>query len=358
MAHGASKLLEADRRIYLVATGAGAGLQKLLWDVPGISRVLVGAEFPYAADATDRFLGFVPGRYCSGETAIALAIEAYYRAFQPRGAPAVGLGLTASVASTAEHRGDHRVFVASVTDGDCRLYSARLSKDHGTDARARDGEISDTLGLAALLSAAGHAEEPRALSGVLDFQSECCAKAALRVVLEHPLFTASGKRGPAPGNGNGLTLFPGAFDPPHDAHLWMAREHSATFHVTIDPPHKPQLGIAEVIQRAKLLEDFDRIFTAGDPLYIDKARRFPGARILLGADALVRLLDPAWGHELEPMVREFRSLGIRFLVADRVVNGELLTLDSVEAPRDICQRILRPSQHLSLSSTKLRELPR
>jgi len=358
MASGAFNLLEANRRIYVVATGAGAGLQKLLWDVPGISKVLAGAEFPYAADATDRFLGFVPERYCSIETAIALAMEAYYRAFQLQRAGAIGLGLSASVASAAEHRGDHRIFAATVSDDDCRLYAVRLSKGSGPDARARDGDICDRLGLAALLHAAGQAEEPSPISGMIEFHSERCADRALSVLLEHPLFTRAAKRRPAPANGNGLTLFPGAFNPPHDAHYWMAREHSATFHVTIDPPHKPPLGVAEIIQRAKLLEGYDRIFTRDDPLYIDKARRFPGARILLGADALVRLLDPAWGQEIEPMVQEFRSLGIRFLVADREMNGELLTLDSVEAPRDICQRILRPSHHLALSSTKTRALGR
>ena len=86
----------------------------------------------------------------------------------------------------------------------------------------------------------------------------------------------------------------------------------------------------------------------------DKARRFPGSRILIGVDALIRMLDPKWGPPIEPMLQEFRQLGIKFLVADREVDGKLLTLDGL-APTDLFQRVLRPAQHLALSSTKLRQ---
>jgi hypothetical protein len=352
---GFSRLLGTPHRFYIAATGAGAGLQELLWAIPGISSILVGAEFPYAPEATDRFLGFRPESYCSERTAIALAMEAYTRAFLPWGAPAVGLGLTASVASTKAHRGDHRVFLATVSDTGVWVYSLTLPKGTGWEYRQRDGDICDTLGAVALLDAV-HQEHPRRLGlGLPDYEQVKRDELAMEVLLTHPLFAVSGKRPEPPANGNGLTLFPGAFNPPHEGHVWMAKEHGATFHVTINPPHKPALTVAEVLQRAKLLEGFPRIFTVGDPLYIDKARRFPGAKILIGVDALERMLDPKWGVEIAPLLSELRQLGIRFLVADREINGTIQTLDHITgAPMDLCERVLRPAQHLAMSSTKLR----
>lgn len=352
----AAKLLNTDHRVYIVASGAGAGLQKTLWDVPGISKILVGAEFPYAKEATDRFLGFTPPEsYSSRETAVSLALEAYLRAFQVGGAPPVGLGLTGSVASTTAHRGEHRVYVATVTDKGCDVWSAILIKGFGNEPRKRDGEICDRLGLLALLTACGLEASEAVGYEIFCFEQEIGFD-ALPVLLQHPLFTPSGKRLKAPSNGNGLVLFPGAFNPPHEGHYWMAKEHQATFHITINPPHKPALTVGEMLQRAKMLEGFPVLFTKDDPLYLDKARRFPGAKILVGVDAMERMLEPKWGVEVGPLLQEFRQLGIKLLVADRELNGKVMTLDDLKnAPEDICQRILRPAQHLGMSSTKIRE---
>jgi hypothetical protein len=303
----------------------------------------------------DRFLGYSPAQYCSADAAIAMALAAYVEAFAPGGSPAIGLGLTASVASRSAHRGDHRVFVATVSDARATLVSATLHKGAGADARRRDGDVCDAIGLAALLAAAhGRAIEPS--PDVAHWSSEDCSARAMQVFLERPYFAASGKRRPAPTNGNGLALFPGAFNPPHDGHFWMARENAATFHITINPPHKPALSVAEVLQRSKLLDGFPRLFTEGDPLYLDKARRFPGAKILIGADAVARMLEPKWGVEVGSLLRELRQLGIRLLVADREMDGKLLSLDDISgAPMDLCERILGPAQHLTTSSTKIRE---
>jgi Cytidylyltransferase-like len=283
-------------------------------------------------------------------------MEAYAAAFEPGGMPAVGLGLTASVASRSAHRGDHRVYVATVSAMGCWLYSGVLVKGAGVDARRKDGDIVDTLALAALLAATQVETARDVWPELLEFDHRECSDLAMAVFLERPYWAASGKRNKAPTNGNGLTLFPGAFNPPHDGHFWMAREHRATFHLTINPPHKLALTVADALERAKLLDGFPRLFTANDPLYLDKARRFPGARILIGVDAVERMLDPRWGVEVAPLIEELRQLGIKLLVADRQVDGRFETIDQIAAaPRDLCERILGPAQHLTMSSTKIRE---
>ena len=337
-----TKLLATKNRCYLVCTGAGAGLQKILWEVPGISAVLVGAEFPYAPEATDRFLGFKPAKYCSEDTAILLALEAYSRAYVLNGSEAIGVGLTAAVASTVAHRGDHRVFIGRADKTGVKLYSEILVKGVGAEARHEDGEHCDVLALTALVE---HDALP--MTDVTD--------RAMTLFMEHPYFLGNGQRAVLPNTGEGLVLFPGAFNPPHEGHKWLARAQYAAFYVTTNPPHKPALNVIELVERAKLLEGFDRMFTQNDPLYLDKARRFPGAVFIVGVDAMERMLDPKWGVAIEPLLNEFRSLGTTFLVADREMNGVFTGLqDIMGAPLDICEAIHPPKTHVGFSSTALR----
>src|SRR5271170_7271281 len=110
------KLKEAGVSIHVIATGGGAGLQQELWSVPGSSAYLSGASFPYAPEEQEELLRFMPEHFCSQEAAIDLASAAYMKAYRFGGKKPVGIGLTASVASSVEHRGEHRVFVCIMTD--------------------------------------------------------------------------------------------------------------------------------------------------------------------------------------------------------------------------------------------------
>ena len=88
-------------------------------------------------------------------------------------------------------------------------------------------------------------------------------------------------------------------------------------------------GLSDLIERAARLRGYDCLVTDGYPLYLDKARRFPGRTFILGADALARMLDPAWGVPPEQLLAEFESLGTRLRVAGRVVDGVWTTFDDL-----------------------------
>jgi len=79
--------------------------------------------------------------------------------------------------------------------------------------------------------------------------------------------------------------------------------------------------VQEMLRRAAKLNCYDVLFTRGDPLYIDKARRFPGRTFVIGADALLRMLDPKWGTDPEELLQELRQLRVEFLVFGRQVDG-------------------------------------
>jgi hypothetical protein len=365
--------LHPPARVFVAATGAGAGIQASLWSVPGSSAFLVGAAFPYAAHEAERFLGFRPARFCDEDTAVELAIAAYLRgqeaaladASGPGKASVIGLGLTASVASLAPHRGDHRVLVASLGEGGATVWSTRLPKGTGAVQRSLDGELADRLGIRAILTAAGITGEGGFPPGV-EVSRRQLSETELRALLyRRPVFGPGGSREASAGTRD-LVLFPGSFDPCHDGHRMIVdaveRQYlrRTAYAVTADPVHKPALRAVDLLDRVASIRlaggrAASIVLTEHDPLFIDKARQFPGAGIALGVDALLRMLDPSWGPDVGEMLEAFRRLRTTFYVVGRVVDGRWTTIDDAPIPdafRDLFKSV---DGRQDVSSTELRD---
>src|SRR5258705_12655758 len=70
----------SGRKAALAITGGGSGAIAELLRVPGGSRLLIGAQIPYDAQALARFLRFAPAQASRADTAIAMARSARARA--------------------------------------------------------------------------------------------------------------------------------------------------------------------------------------------------------------------------------------------------------------------------------------
>jgi hypothetical protein len=358
--------LRPTPRVFVAATGAGAGIQAELWRVPGSSAFLVGAAFPYAEHETTKLLGFTPAKFCDEDAAVQLAIAAYLRAREAaiaEGAKgpdttALGLGLTASVASLAPHRGDHRVFAATVTEYGATVWSARLSKGSGEAQRTTDGVLADRLGVHAILVAAGVVNRDELAPGLDVVRRELLESEMRALLYRHPLF------GPA-GSLDSPVLLPGSFDPCHEGHVMIAdsvERHAGrrvVYAITANPVHKPSLRAVDLLDRVASIRAKDArpvLLTRDDPLFIDKARQFPGAGIAFGVDAVLRMLDPSWGPDVGEMLQTFRALGTGFYVVGRVVNGRWTTIDDLAIP-DAFRDLFQPIEgRQDISSTALRDL--
>jgi len=341
-------------RIFVAAAGAGAGIQQTLWNPDGASAYLAGSVFPYSKSESVAFLGFEPPSFVCLDEAIDLAISSYVRA--DNGNPEVqpiGLGLTAAVATTEQHRGDHRVHAVVITRDRVLASEMTLPKE-GAHVRRRDGQVADTLGLELILSAARVIPEPVREAYLEATDGQCLKDITERArnhFLSRPLFTRYGQRLEAPA-GN-LTLFPGNFDPPHEGHFANAGEE-ATFQITANPPHKPGLSLTDMLGRVRhFRHKRDVLFMEGGALYLEKARRFPNSAIILGSDALERMLDPRWGVEVLPLLTEFRELGTRFKVGCRE-GADFWTLPIPADFRDMFTELPK-TPYAGLSSTQIRE---
>lgn len=357
-------LKRAGVSIHVITTGAGAGLQQLLWEVPGSSAYLSGASFPYSEEEQAELLGFMPEHFCSEEAAIDLASAAYMKAYKFNGPRPVGVGITASVASEKEHRGDHRVHACVMTNDFIRSVSVTLDKGVGSEQRLNDGKGVDGLGFHLTLETIFDITASPLIKNVQDTSALAKERFFLR-----PFFTANGKRLAIMPTNKHVALMPGAYNPPHEGHLGTAQNvmdeygRTVVYEVTAEPPHKEALSAQLLLQRAKLLQGYDRLFTRKEPMYLDKARAYPGIPMVLGADAMVRMLDPKWGIDLMSMFKEFRKLDTKLLVAGRTVGDKFVTVDDISKDLRLAnphvwgyaQSVMLPiGGRFDISSTELR----
>ncbi len=347
-------------QIHVASAGAGAGIAQLLWSVPGSSAYFSGATVLNAKEETVAFLGYEPSSYASEEAAIGLALAAYQKAYVPGSAKfPVGLGIAASVATLEVHKGAHRIHAALIMKGRALAFSMEVEKGTGYVPRTRDGAAADQMGLALLC----HALEV----GCADLRDVKDVSAKAREsLLTRPYFTALGERlSREAGVADKPILYQGAFNPLHFGHVGGKRAieravgTDVVFTTTVNPPHKPELSVTDMLERAKGMRGHAFLLTENDPLYLDKARAFPGHGFAIGMDAALRMMDPKWGPDPSGMIQEFCQLGTRFYVFDRKVDGKVLTYEDLRLAlpsnfREHNYVFLPMNKSWDVSSTELR----
>jgi nicotinamide mononucleotide (NMN) deamidase PncC len=246
------QLKELDINIHVIATGAGSSFQNELWEVCGSSSYFSGASFPYSITEQAELLGFTSTKSVCAETAIDLASAAYMKAIGTK--QAVGIGLTASVASNSEHRGDHQVYVAIMTDSKVLLSHKILSKGTGNFKRSLDNIVCSDLAYSLLTDALDISPWKTEDTSAKEYQD--VSDLAMQRLFTHPFFTANEKKlSNIPNNKNSYyqyhpyALMSGAYNPPHVGHFNMAetmlKDYGlvSIFEITTNPPHKETLSV-------------------------------------------------------------------------------------------------------------------
>lgn len=356
----------APVKCVLAMTGGGTGAAAQLLAIPGGSRTILEIAIPYGQEALCEWLGHAPAQYCSAEASRAMARRAYDRAcWLSPGEVVVGLGCTASLATDRPKKGDHRFHVACQRAAQVMTYSLILSK--GARSRSQEEELLDAVILNALARACGLARSlpvPTRPDETLQIEDQIVGGWAefFAGKREYLRLGRDGKLGQE----KPKALLSGSFNPVHDGHRRLVSAAAGIlgtpvdFELSVDNADKPSLDAEEVRRRLDGLTWHGEVVLTRAPLFVEKARLFPGAVFVVGADTAERIVQPRYYRDEADMTGALDFInkqGCRFLVAGRIEGGKFLTLEDLEMParfRGLFGGIPADAFRVDCSSTELR----
>jgi hypothetical protein len=352
-------LFRSQWQIALCLTGGGSRVASDLLTVPGASGTLLDVAIPYSAASLTEYLGQAPDQFCSRETSLRMATVAWQKALRFSEATenasthCMGVACTASLASSRPKRGEHRIWIATESASSSRVLSLNLKK--GLRTRLEEETLAAELLLYAINDACGLTPPPLPNLNVdetvsIEFATVDPVIAQLRsgdhaVAWALPNGTVSATISQPPRG-----LLPGSFNPIHIGHrkLRSVAEEliggPVHFELSLVNAEKPPLNSFEIEQRRHQFDDVALALSAA-PLFVDKARLFPGTTFVIGYDTAVRILDPRFydGNQrgLRTSVEAVGSLGCSFLVAGRLTDSGFQSISDLPVPAEL-QDLFQP----------------
>lgn len=161
-------------------------------------------------------------------------------------------------------------------------------------------------------------------------------------------------------------LLSGSFNPIHDGHRNLRRVArqflggEVAYEISSLHPDKGDIPDEEMGKRLRQFSVYDPFVVSRAPLFLDKARLFPGVAFIVGLDTAERLINRKYYKNqsegaMYMAMDEFVSLGTRFIVAPRDEDSFEVFHEKVVFPYGPLFVELEGWEEHPISSTQLRE---
>lgn len=119
---------------------------------------------------------------------------------------------------------------------------------------------------------------------------------------------------------------------------------SGVFELSVHNADKSSISPRELERRVAQFKAFSPVLVTALPLFVDKARKFPGSAFVMGADTLARIVDPAYyGNGMkgpETLGEALEQTKCRLIVAGRKgKDGRFIDPKDVAVPAGIRDKI-------------------